>query len=183
MVEGQRNHNVYVIAQAMNEFGINKSLASVICNQYATKDFSTREIETTINSAYSKTHLFNTKYYEDTETINDVRQRLKRGDSKKDVKKDLINTNLPDETIDEVIKKAEEEKDESFWTKSDKGVIKIVPLLFKRFLEDNGFYKYSPEGSKNYVFVRVTNNLIDHTSEKEIKDFVLDYLYQIIFHL
>ena len=179
MVEGQRNHNVYVIAQAMNEFGINKSLASVICNQYATKDFSTREIETTINSAYSKTHLFNTKYYEDTETINDVRQRLKRGDSKKDVKKDLINTNLPDETIDEVIKKAEEEKDESFWTKSDKGVIKIVPLLFKRFLEDNGFYKYSPEGSKNYVFVRVTNNLIDHTSEKEIKDFVLDYLYQI----
>jgi hypothetical protein len=58
-------------------------------------------------------------------------------------------------------------------------VIKIVPLLFKRFLEDNGFYKYSPEGSKNYVFVRVTNNLIDHTSEKEIKDFVLDYLYQI----
>jgi len=179
MVEGQRNHNVYVIAQAMNEFGINKSLASVICNQYASSDFGTREIETTINSAYSKTHLFNTKYYEDTETINDIRQRLKRGDSKKDVKKDLINTNLPDETIDEVIKKAEEEKDESFWLKSDKGVIKIVPLLFKRFLEDNGFYKYSPEGSKNYVFVRVTNNLIDHTSEKEIKDFVLDYLYQI----
>ena len=24
MTEGQRNHNVYVIAQAMNEFGINK---------------------------------------------------------------------------------------------------------------------------------------------------------------
>jgi hypothetical protein len=27
------------------------------------------------------------------------------------------------------------------------------------------------------VFVKVTNNLIDHTSEKEIKDFVLDTLY------
>ena len=179
MVEGQRNHNVYVIAQAMNEFGINKSLASVICNQYATKDFDTREIETTINSAYRKTYLFNTKYYEDTDTINDVKQRLKRGDSKKDVKKDLVKTNLPDETIDEVIKKAEQEKEETFWTKSDKGVIKIVPLLFKRFLEDNGFHKYSPEGSKSFLFVRVTNNLIDHTSEKEIKDFVLDHLYQI----
>ena len=31
----------------------------------------------------------------------------------------------------------------------------------------------------NYVFVRVTNNLIDHTSEKEIKDFILDHLIQL----
>ena len=55
-------------------------------------------------------------------------------------------------------------------------MIKIMHISFKRFLEDNGFYKFNPEGSKNYVFVKVTNNLIDHTSEKEIKDFVLDYL-------
>ncbi|MHA2183303.1 MAG: hypothetical protein ACXAAH_17940, partial [Promethearchaeota archaeon] len=54
-----------------------------------------------------------------------------------------------------------------------------MPLYFKKFLEDSGFYKYTPEGSKSFVFVRVTNNLIDHSSEKEIKDFVLDYLYQI----
>ena len=32
MTEGQRNHNVYVIAQALNEFGINKTTASIICN-------------------------------------------------------------------------------------------------------------------------------------------------------
>jgi hypothetical protein len=43
-------------------------------------------------------------------------------------------------------------------------------------LEDSGFYKYCPEGGKNYVFVKVTNNLIDHTSEKEIKDYVLSHL-------
>ncbi|MHA2183304.1 MAG: hypothetical protein ACXAAH_17945 [Promethearchaeota archaeon] len=48
MTEGQRNHNVYVIAQALNEFGINKTTASIICNNYATKDFPSREIETTI---------------------------------------------------------------------------------------------------------------------------------------
>jgi hypothetical protein len=179
MSEGSRNNNVYVIAQAMNEFGINRSTASIICNNYATKDFPTREIETTINSAYSKKNLHGTKYYEDTETIDNIKQRLKRGEPKKDVKNDLKKTNLPDETIDEVIKKAEEGKEEEFWTKNEKGVIKIVPLLFKRFLEDNGFHKYSPEGSKSYIFVKITNNLIDHTSEKEIKDFVLDYLYQL----
>jgi len=52
----------------------------------------------------------------------------------------------------------------------------MIPFMFKKFLEDNGFYKYNPEGSKNYVFVKVTNNLIDHTTENEIKDFVLEYL-------
>jgi len=179
MVEGQRNHNVYVIAQAMNEFGINKSTASIICNNYATKDFTSSEIESTINSAYSKTYKFNTKYYEDKEIIDNVKQRLKRGEPKKDVKKDLQRTDIPEQTIDAVIKKAEEGKDEEFWTKNDKGVIKIVPMYFKKFLEDNGFYKYAPEGSKSFVFVRVTNNLIDHSTEKEIKDFVLDHLYQI----
>ena len=30
-----------------------------------------------------------------------------------------------------------------------------------------------PEGGRNYIFVKVTNNLIDHTSEKEIKDFYI----------
>ena len=179
MTEGQRNHNVYVIAQAMNEFGINNSTASIICNNYATKDFPASEIETTIKSAYSKTHLFNTKYYENTEIIDNVKQRLKRGEPKSEVKKDLQNTEIPETTIDAVIKKAEEGKDDEFWSKTEKGVIKIVPLYFKRFLEDNGFYKYAPEGSKSFVFVRVTNNLIDHTTEKEMKDFVLDYLYQL----
>ena len=41
------------------------------------------------------------------ETIDNIKQRLKRGEPKKDVKNDLKKTNLPDETIDEVIKKAE----------------------------------------------------------------------------
>ena len=129
MTEGQRNHNVYVIAQAMNEFGINRSTASIICNNYATISFPAREIETTISSAYSKTNLFNTKYYENTEIIDNVKQRLKRGEPKSEVKKDLQNTEIPEKTIDAVIKKAEEGKDEEFWSKSEKGVIKIVPLI------------------------------------------------------
>ena len=84
---------------------------------------------------------------------------------------------MEDNVIDSVLNKAEEDnKKQTFWTKNDKGTIKIVHVLFKLFLEENGFYKYCPEGSKNYVFVKVTNNLIDHTSEKEIKDFILEHL-------
>lgn len=179
MTEGQRNQNVYVLAMALNDFGINKSTASFICNQYSSSDFTRNEIETTINSAYSNTQNFATKYYEDTETFNDIKLRIKRGDSKKEIRKELMDTELDTETIDAVITKAEEEDTAKFWFKNEKGVIKIVPILFKQFLEENGFYKYCPEGSKNYVFVKVTNNLIDHTSEKEIKDFVLNYLYKL----
>ena len=45
-------------------------------------------------------------------------------------------------------------------------------------MEDNGFYKFCPEGF-NKFFVKVTNNLIDHTDEKQIKDFVLNHLIEL----
>ena len=83
-------------------------------------------------------------------------------------------------TIDNVLARLDEENaNNQFWTKNDKGIIKIIHVLFKHFLEENGFFKFNPEGSKSYVFVKVTNNLIDHTSEKEIKDFILNYLLEI----
>ena len=180
MVEGQRNQNVYVLAMAFNDYGVNKSLASYVLNNYATQDFNLSEIQRTIDSAYSHSQNFGTKYYEDEERLNTIKSKLRRGVTKKEIRSQLEETSLDDKTIEAVLNKVEEEnKLKQFWTKNDKGVIKIVHILFKHFLEDNGFYKYCPEGSKNYVFVRVTNNLIDHTSEKEIKDFILDHLIQL----
>ena len=178
--EGQRNHNAYVLAMAFNDFGINKSLASYVLNQYATNDFPIREIAITIDSAYKNTSNFGTKYYEDEERINQIKGKIRRGVSKKEIRFQLQDSNLDSDIIDAVLNKIEEENaKQTFWTKNDKGVIKIVHILFKQFLEDSGFYKYCPEGGKNYIFVKVTNNLIDHTSEKEIKDYVLAHLLDI----
>ena len=180
MVEGQRNQNVYVLAMAFNDYGINKSLAGYVLNQYITADFTESEIATTINSAYAQTGNFGTKYYEDEDKLNSVKTKLRRGVSKKEVRYQLEESNLDSDTIDSVFNKIEKENEiKSFWTKSEKGTIKIVHILFKTFLEDNGFYKFCPEGNKNYVFVKVTNNLIDHTSDKEIKDFILNYLIEL----
>jgi hypothetical protein len=177
MVEGQRNQNVYVLAMAFNDYGINKSLASYVLNRFESSNFKLSEIKRTIDSAYSHTQNFGTKYYEDEERVNIIKSKLRRGVTKKEIRNQLEETSLDDKTIESVLNKVEEENSlKQFWTKNDKGVIKIVHILFKHFLEDSGFYKYCPEGSKNYVFVRVTNNLIDHTSEKEIKDFILDHL-------
>lgn len=180
MVEGQRNHNVYILAMAMNEFGVNKSLAERVLSNYQASDFKMSEIKATINSAYSHTQKFATKYYEDEEKINSVKSKLSRGVSKKEIRHQLIDSSVDDGVAEAVINRLEEEQsNQKFWSKSDRGVVKIIHISFKRFLEDNGFYKYNPENSKNYVFVRVTNNLIDHTSEKEIKDFVLEYLLEL----
>lgn len=180
MMEGQRNHNVYILAMAFNDFGINKSLASYVLNQYASEDFTIREIATTIDSAYKHTGNFGTKYYEDEEKINSIKAKLRRGVSKKEIRIQLQDSQLDTDTIEAVLNKVEEENSkQTFWDKSEKGVIRIVHILFKQFLEDNGFYKFCPEGGKNYIFVKVTNNLIDHTSEKEIKDFILSHLLEL----
>jgi len=165
---------------AFNDYGINKSLAGYILNRYATSDFTQAEINRTIDSAYVNTTKFGTKYYEDEEKLQSIKDKLRRGISKKEIRNQLSEAGMDGEAIDGVVNKIEREQaKKTFWEKSDKGVIKIVHFSFKKFLEDNGFFKYCPEGSKNYVFVKVTNNLIDHTSEKEIKDFVLNYLQDI----
>jgi DNA-binding transcriptional MerR regulator len=180
MIDGQRNNNCYILAVAFNDFGINKSLASYVLNQYATEDFNMSEIATTIDSAYKNTANFGTKYYEDEERVNQIKAKLRRGVSKKEIRHQMQDSQIESDIIEAVLNKVEEENSkQTFWIKNDKGFAKIVHIQFKQFLEDNGFYKYCPEGGKNYVFVKVTNNLIDHTSEKEIKDFVLQHLLEL----
>lgn len=180
MIEGQRNQNCFVLAMAFNDFGISKPLASYVLNNYVSSDFPISEIQRTIDSAYQNTANFGTKYYEDEEKINTIKAKLRRGVSKKEIRIQLQDSQLDTDTIEAVLTKVEEENSKKkFWDKSEKGVIRIVHILFKQFLEDNGFYKYCPEGGKNYIFVKVTNNLIDHTSEKEIKDYVLSHLLEL----
>jgi hypothetical protein len=177
LVNGERNNNVFILASAFNDFGVPKNLAEYVMGNFDSKDFNINEIRRTINSAYAQVQNFGTKYYEDQDRVNLVKQQLRRGVSKKEIRCQLEDEKIDIGDIENVIVRIEEEQtNHKFWTKNEKGVIKIVHILFKNYLEDNGFYKFSPEGSKNYVFVRVTNNLIDHTSEKEIKDFVLNYL-------
>ena len=177
MISGQRNQNCYILASAFNDFGVNKSLAEYVLHNYTSEDFGFEEIKNTINSAYANTQNFRSRFYEDEEKMNRVRTKLSKGNNKAEVESYLEGQNLSPKHIESVITKLENEDGNcTFWKINDKGKIFMIPFMFKKFLEDNGFYKYNPEGSKNYVFVKVTNNLIDHTTENEIKDFVLNYL-------
>ncbi len=175
--EGERNNNIYVLASAFNDFGVNQTLAEYVMSNFATKDFPDYEIKRTIDSAYAQKQNFGTKYYEDEDKVNQIKNKFRRGVSKKEIKYQLEEEKFDVDNVDSVLERIEDENaKQKFWTKSEKGVIKIIHIAFKQFLEEHGFYKFNPQGSKNYVFVRVTNNLIDHTSEKEIKDFILNYL-------
>ena len=98
MIEGQRNQNIYVLAMAFNDYGVNESLASYILGQYSTEDFNMTEITRTIKSAYSHTQNFGTKYYEDEERVNQIKTKLRRGVTKKEVRSQLEDSNL-DEAI------------------------------------------------------------------------------------
>jgi hypothetical protein len=177
IVEGERNNNVYVLAAAFNDFGINQSTALEQCLQYEHEGFNAKEIITTVNSAYSKKENFNTKFFEDVEKYDEVRNRFKHGVPKKDLRLDLRESGVEDEVIDSVLEEVERDLAiPKFWTVSERGAVSLLHYEFKEFLEDNGYYKYSPEGTKSYVFVKVKNNLIDDTSEEEIKDFILGYV-------
>ena len=177
IVEGERNQNVFKLAAAFNDFGVSKSLAEYVIGQMQSSSFPMSEIQTTINSAYKSVEKHGTKFYEDEEELHKMRTKINKGASSREIKKDLRNLDMDDESIEEVIISLEKDSSVSkFWTKSDKGTINVVHFLFKEFLEFNGFYKYAPHGSDKYMFVRVSNNLINKASEEEVKDFTLRHL-------
>lgn len=173
MVDGQRNNNVFILASALNEYGVSRGLTDYIVNQYANDSFPVSEIKITVDSAYRNSSAFGTKFYEDAEAVSRIKMMVSRGDSSSD-----IVSSMPDvsEEIAKKVVKNVENSFNKFWTKSDRGKIELVHYLFKRFLEDHGFYKYAPHNSIKYIFVKVTNNLIDISSSEQIKDFVLSHL-------
>jgi len=177
MIEGQRNNNIFILASALNDFGIDKTSAVYVLSEYIGNGFSSSEMQTTINSAYANVANFNTRFFEDTSAREEVSRKLRVGVPKKEIRSQLKTQGFEGETIDLVIKNEEEKIGSSdFWVKSERGVVSLIPFKFKEYLEKVGFYKYKPEGSENYIFISITSNVIDITTEDRIKDHVLDFL-------
>ena len=177
IVEGERNNNVFILAGRFNKFGIDKMTAIDHCLRYSHDGFDANEILNIVNSAYKATDEHNTRFFEDVDKYDDVKSKFKNGATKKDLRLDLRESGVDDDTIDAVLTEVEKELAiPTFWSISERGTVSLLHYEFKEFLEDNGYYKYSPEGTRSYIFVKVTNNLIEDTSEEEIKDFVLNYI-------
>ena len=167
MVKGQRNNNLFILASALNEFGIPQEEAKSVLMSYDDGDME-KEIGTIVWSAYRNIASHGTKFYEDIDKTTNIKNDLKKG-----VPENEVKSNHGVDVIDYLIETADSN---TFWTKTSKGKIDLVPHLFREYLRINGFYKYYPAESNNFVFVRVVNNTISDVNEEVIKDFVLEYL-------
>jgi hypothetical protein len=179
LVNGARNNNLFILASAMNQYGIPKSTTKFAFNQFIQKDLPESEISAVIDQGYLNTVDFGRKAFEDVDKVHAIRRELKQGASIKDVKEKLISEGIDKTVAETVVTEADKTAHQSvqvFWKKSDKGVVSITHHLFKEFLVDNGFYKYYPEGSNNFIFIRRVSNRVINTTDQNIKDFVLGYL-------
>ena len=181
LVEGSKNNNLYILAASMNKFGISKSTCQYALRDYDQgKDRIRKEIEALVKSAYEVTNEFNTKVFEDADKMHFLERKLKQGESKQEIEEQIIEEYDLDKkqakAIVQQIDKKSQEAIQVFWKKSDKGVVSIQHDRFAEFLQDNGFYKFYPDGSKNFIFVRRVSNRVKNTTEQTIKDFVLGYI-------
>lgn len=172
LVSGKRNNNTYVLAMAMNEYGIPHMDCVSALSQFESEDFPMSEINICISSAYKNIESHGTKFFEDDDKIDAIKMLVKQGVSEADLVK--LNPNLPQEVVKSVVQSSGSTMD--FWTKSSKGVVKHINHLYKDYLESIGYFKFYPAGSNNFIFVNMNNNTISDATEDVIKDDILEHL-------
>lgn len=174
--KGSRNSNVFKLAAAFNDFGINKNEATNILSNYKSDGFNEKEIQTIIKSAYRNTAQFGTKFFEDTQSKEQIEKLIRAGKQQKDIIKDFPD--IPHDSIETYVSNVKDNLDlEEFWYYDDKNKIKLSIHKYKFWLEQNNFFKYYPmESSNTFTFIKKEQNLLEETSEKRIKDFVLNYI-------
>lgn len=164
-----RNNWVFKVACCMCEYGVDQFTAKSYLLQYEQDDFTANEINNTVANAY-KSGNFNTRYFEDSYTVNKVKTKLKEGLTEEDIQKQLgVNSTIIDAVKDEV-----QNSDDVFW-QADGKKITIVPIDYAKFLHKHGFAKYYPERSNKPTYVYIQENKVSESSVELIKDFVLKY--------
>lgn len=171
MKEGQKNSNLYILASTFNSFGIDKFEALQELFKYD-EGGKEEEITNLCNSAYNRTEAFATKQFEDLDKVDEIMKLAARGYSAQTIQK--MSPNIPMEVIESIAERAVVGSE--FWSIGRGGVVTIVNIKYRDFLAANGFYKLYPEGSQNFILVRIIDNTITNVTDEMIKSFTLDYL-------
>lgn len=174
------NNNLYILAGAYCHYGIPEGNTINRLHRMANEEGSMplQDIKTLTRSAY-KDNQFGIKVLEDTNKVDNLASRVKQGATKKEIKNELVKDGVDLEIVDKIVDKIEDkanEKVQYFWRKSDRGVVSLRQHLFRDFLIDNGFYKFYPDGGKNFIFVRKVSNRVENITNQNIKDYILKYL-------
>lgn len=173
--KGERNNNLFKLAVAFNDFGVDKTEAERVLLQFQEKDFNSSEILSICRSAYKNVSNHATKFFEDTDTASKIEKQIRTG--KKLIEIERRFSNIPKEKLLESIDRIKNDLSISdFWQYQNNGNIKLLPHKYKYWLEQHNFFKYYPSDGNTYTFIHKDQNLLEETDEKRIKDYVLDYL-------
>jgi len=79
---------------------------------------------------------------------------------------------------DELRKRFNMVDNEEFWSKNEKGNYSLNNKRFKDFLESNDFFKNSPNEGSTFDFIQKQGIFMKIVYEKDIKDFVIEWIEQ-----
>ena len=174
MAEGSKNNNLFKLAAAFNDFGINQSECENVLLKFdeGGKEIEIRKI---VKSAYAKTSQFGTRFFEDSASKIKIEKHIRAGKKTADIIKILpeFNQDEVDKCVDAI---KETGNIEDFWTYTKSNKIQLSIHQYKFWLQQNNFFKYFPVDSNTYSFIKKEQNLIEETNEKRIKDFTLGSL-------
>lgn len=77
--------------------------------------------------------------------------------------------------LDTLRKKEEIETPKHYLYYDDNSKVKLSPIGYKLWLEENKYAKYFPVDSPTYTFIKIEGKFVEETIPERIKEFVLDY--------
>jgi hypothetical protein len=167
-----RNNNLHAYARQMNAFGIDKAT----CENYLLRYNSggkENEISKLIGSAYKYTDEFNTRSFEDTKRIKEIKHIAIAGENIEKLKQKITDIDF-EKVKAEFNQHKQELKHDEFWYYTESDQIKLSSYRFLQYLEHNSIFKYYPnENNDAFHFVKNDKNFISLFETPKIKDFVL----------
>jgi hypothetical protein len=172
-----RNNNLHAYARQMNAFGVDKTTCENYLFRYDVGG-KQKEIQKLIDSAYKYTQEFNTRNFEDTKKVKDIRSVAIAGEKIEKIQHKIKGVDLERVKAEFELHKKELKQDE-FWYYTESEQIRLATYRFLQYLENNNIFKFYPdENSGTYLFVKNDKNFISVFEEPKIKDFVLSDLRQ-----
>jgi len=178
--KGTRNENLFYLVSACRDYNITEASAIILVSNYASssaEDFESiqNEIPIIVRSAYNKPSAGKTmkiipmESYAGVQDVSIDCSSFSFEETSEDVQPQFIEE---DELDIDVVEKIPASFVFWKWT----GITnKIDFLKLKKFLQENGFYRYELN-EKDFLFIRVIDNTIQEVDVRHIKDFLLKCL-------
>ncbi len=182
--EGNRNKYVHSFVSAMNRYGVERSEAESHAMQYVQDDFSEREIQAIVKSAYSKTADFGKAVFENVRLLNDFKVQKQAGQSDEVLIENAKANGLKPKDAAQLIQSLDKGKEiNKFWTivqkPNDKIEIGFDFQFMFGWLHQRGFYRYRISPG-NIILVRRINNVVHIIEKAHIIDEVNQYLLGLV---